>query len=224
MRRDLVVALCFFFTIVALLFTPSYLIAVIRLERIIIGQDCDYHHLMSDDSSILLIKNVISTTMYITSYLQFGTRLPTKLKIFLLWVTSYEIASVTRTFRIRTIQLFSYPSISTHLNETQFDNNSVLPITFYSYFTFETWIPTMCSPIITTHQRFQQSHLNATSSQSKPDCLEYYRWRRNRGNLLQLPLDDHRKQRKYHSPYHLPKVDLHLWFLDTCENSPTREF
>ena len=42
MRRDLIVALYFFiFTIVALLLTPPYLLAVMRLEVIIIGQDCD---------------------------------------------------------------------------------------------------------------------------------------------------------------------------------------
>ena len=42
MRRDLTVALYFFFiTIVALLLTPNYILAVIRLERTIIGQDCD---------------------------------------------------------------------------------------------------------------------------------------------------------------------------------------
>ena len=42
MRRDLIVALYFFFfTVVALLLTPRYLLAVIRWERIIIGQNCD---------------------------------------------------------------------------------------------------------------------------------------------------------------------------------------
>ena len=42
MRRDLILALYFFFfTIVALMLTPPYLLAVIRLERIIIGQNCD---------------------------------------------------------------------------------------------------------------------------------------------------------------------------------------
>ena len=41
MRRDLIVALRFiFFTNVALLLTPTFFLAVIRLERIMIGQDC----------------------------------------------------------------------------------------------------------------------------------------------------------------------------------------
>ena len=56
MRRDLIVALYFFFfTIVALLLTPPYLLAVMRLERILIGQDCDSWCLMNDNLPNLLI-------------------------------------------------------------------------------------------------------------------------------------------------------------------------
>ena len=57
MKRDLIVALYFFFiTIVALLLLPPYILAVIRFERIIIGQNCDSYYLMNDDLTILLIK------------------------------------------------------------------------------------------------------------------------------------------------------------------------
>ena len=56
---------------------------------------------MSGDLSILLIKNVILTAIYVTSWLQFETRIPTRQRIFLVWVLSYVIVQVTQTFRIR---------------------------------------------------------------------------------------------------------------------------
>ena len=43
--------------------------------------------------------NTILTTIYFTSW-QLGTRLPTELRTFLLWVTPYATVSVTRTSQI----------------------------------------------------------------------------------------------------------------------------
>ena len=74
-----------------------YLLAVIRLERIIIGQNCDSYNLVNNDLPIRLIRiNTILTTIFFSS-LQLGTRFPTKLRIFLLWVTYFEIVLVQRT-------------------------------------------------------------------------------------------------------------------------------
>ena len=98
MRRDLTVALYFFiFTIVALLLTPLYLLAVIRVEPVIIGDNCNSQQLMSAHFFILLIRIVNVTSIHFFSHLQFGTRLPTKLRTFPLLVMLYDTGSVTRT-------------------------------------------------------------------------------------------------------------------------------
>ena len=100
MRRDLIVALYFFFLLImALLLTQPYLLAVMRLERIINGQDCDSQCLMNDDLPILLIKKRKfngNLLIYFTSF-RLGTQFPTKIRIFLLWVMYYEIVLVKRT-------------------------------------------------------------------------------------------------------------------------------